>query len=566
MEKIVIELKQSDFDGDLSKNNPLSVCNAIFIIKTDITRCLCQQNDANPVRELQMGENTVLEFQGGSLNLYYLVHDVITPLIIRGNNSFVNAPIYPIFKDTIMGEGFVNPIIYADWFSSSQDLAESDTMAINLAVKSGHGATIELCNREYFFYDSVILDKSNTTLLCRGTIVLKHDSNPAFIIKNHFISIDINIIKSDLIHGDNEDLSNISIYKGIAVKFTGNCYHCDININQARYLKNCFDISPGRNLDENYSLDYAGVQYCRFKFQNIFAYNSVLIDTVSGYQSVTNRWVTECKFSGGRLEGNNGIIYKKPNITDGVSFDESNGMLFENIGFENIVHPISLWNVNFSSFRDIRMAESIYSTYIKLELCRNLLFDIVGYIGDIMKGEEIIFVKEDIIECEHCNGIEIKRSFCAEFNGWNRLNVVNTEPDCLQGDDILLVSSSMGNSIFNLNWFIFDNSHPLPSNRTLSFTDLMVHQTDERQKFKSFTNMVNIILNNNSELIVDFSNSLYWLKPMLIINLTICDFTSNLRFIHSTNDKCAIGNPVLSASGTYHLSFDPYNEPVITKL
>ena len=49
MEKIVIELKQSDFDGDLSKNNPLSVCNAIFIIKTDITKCLCQQNDANPV-------------------------------------------------------------------------------------------------------------------------------------------------------------------------------------------------------------------------------------------------------------------------------------------------------------------------------------------------------------------------------------------------------------------------------------------------------------------------------------------------------------------------------------
>lgn len=43
MEKIVIELKQSDFDGDLSKNNPLSVCNAIFIIKTDIARCLCQQ-------------------------------------------------------------------------------------------------------------------------------------------------------------------------------------------------------------------------------------------------------------------------------------------------------------------------------------------------------------------------------------------------------------------------------------------------------------------------------------------------------------------------------------------
>ena len=30
MEKIVIELKQSDFDGDLSKNNPLSVCNAIY--------------------------------------------------------------------------------------------------------------------------------------------------------------------------------------------------------------------------------------------------------------------------------------------------------------------------------------------------------------------------------------------------------------------------------------------------------------------------------------------------------------------------------------------------------
>ena len=70
MGKIVIELKQSDFDGDLSKNNPLSVCDAIFIIKTDITKCLCQQNDANPVRELQMGENTVLEFQGGSLNLY----------------------------------------------------------------------------------------------------------------------------------------------------------------------------------------------------------------------------------------------------------------------------------------------------------------------------------------------------------------------------------------------------------------------------------------------------------------------------------------------------------------
>lgn len=43
MGKIVIELKQSDFDGDLSKNNPLSVCDAIFIIKTDITRCLCQQ-------------------------------------------------------------------------------------------------------------------------------------------------------------------------------------------------------------------------------------------------------------------------------------------------------------------------------------------------------------------------------------------------------------------------------------------------------------------------------------------------------------------------------------------
>ena len=94
----------------------------------------------------------------------------------------------------------------------------------------------------------------------------------------------------------------------------------------------------------------------------------------------------------------------------------------------------------------------------------------------------------------------------------------------------------------------------------------MVHQTDEHQKFKSLTNMVNIILNNNSELIVDFSDSLYWLKPMLIINLTICDFTSNLRFIHSTNKICAIGNPVLSESGTYHLSFDPYNEPVITKL
>lgn len=288
MSKIIIELNQSNF-------KPLiyGTQNAFFVITDDLF--FSSEN-------ITFGSNSILEFRGGSISCTSENCGTIT-----GTNIVIDAPnAYPIFKNCKLAGQFNNPVIYADWFMETgnrDNNPNDDAPNINTALQSANGALVELSNREYHLYSPINMNHKHMKLRCVGTLLIMTVTNAIEVSANN-VCIDVDKIESNVQAIESQGYFDDTGFYGSAIKFTGNAFNCTINVNRIKNVEKALDISPAYNLPSNYASDKAGVQYCKFYFQNIIASKCIYVDFVTNPNNLSGQiWVTECQFFGGRLEG-----------------------------------------------------------------------------------------------------------------------------------------------------------------------------------------------------------------------------------------------------------------------
>lgn len=537
--KTEIILNQSNYSANIGLSN------SIFIISQDI---LLANN-------ITIGSNSILKFQGGS----FLFSSPINLGEIIGDNTIIDAPIaYPIFKNCKLSGTFNNPVIYADWFENTGNVID-DAVKINMALQSSNGSIVELSNRDYRLYSPIVMNKDLLKLKSIGNLLLMIPTFAIEIRANNVI-VDVSHIKA-VVNKPQAPVKDFdkSDFFGSAIKITGNAYNCTITVDKIENVNKGFDLSPASNLPANYDLTYAGVQYCKFYFQNIIALKCIYVDFVTKPNSITGDvWVNECQFFGGRVEGDYGIYYERPDNYDSINdiwnhYCQSNGMVFNCIGFENINHAISIYYSYYSSFNDLRMSESIYDTYIDMYDCRNLRFSIKSNI-----------ISSNNILAQKCSNIEMKGSFDAKGRNITKLVVANRNREIggeninLSNDSYLLASSDLQTYGASGVDITYNNLNPVPS-AGINFMDLF-KKVSSTNNFLLMNNFAIIRMGDNYSLTINLEDSIFYMNPMFFLYFQNSDGLCSIVF---KKNGTVVGS--ISESGTYCITFDNDHSFLIIK-
>lgn len=355
--------------------------NRYFVITVDVTL----------TASVKIGANSVLEFRGGSFA-------ASSPTkYVDLNSCQIIADPYPIFKDNIEISGLSIPEVKADWFKWSSD--ESDAESINRALIAAEGCPVVLEPKTYTLSKSIRFRPNynlRQTLICPGTLLVKtasgtipsSDDIAAINIDTGVVTLKINKIEgTEVISKDTAEAQ----YHGIGIKFTVYNEHSNIEVNTMSKLHMGFCVLPnvlGKHPNEP-KKDIGGIQYCRIKFGSITADYCFYIDIFSkarlvnkdtgdviiylpvdpnklkNYKFTPLNWFSENQISGELMRGKYGIYvvcpteawpsfgsYINPDNVDNAM----NGLVFENISFENITElPIRLRSVNRSCFYNLQM-------------------------------------------------------------------------------------------------------------------------------------------------------------------------------------------------------------------
>ena len=377
------------------------------------------ESDVLLTADVKFAKGSVLEFRGGSfgINTQYVSH-----ANINLNESQVEALAYGIFPKTVTVSNFSNDLVRAEWFNDITS-SEGDEIFINRALVAANGCPVTLEHRDYTLKGSIKFPdlgiRKPQTLVSPGVLKLSEESNgaAAILVNTHLITLKVNTIrgyrtsvtnKSGIIGGGivtpppvigpvDPNPSTPTIPNGTGIRFNGNCYNCNVQVELMYDLNKAFDFSPETKMNDDGTPNNGGIQYCRIAFQNImsttygiyvdvFKYNyrgENNINEKDGKYNLLN-WFNENRILGGKLGADYGIYFvPKPDDIHAVN-GCSDGLVFENIGLEGISKTaMRLCNITQSKFINLRMMESLPKDNPWIEL-QDVSFTDISIKGNIV--------------------------------------------------------------------------------------------------------------------------------------------------------------------------------------
>lgn len=335
---------------------------------------------------------------------------------------------------------------------------------------------------------------------------------------------------------------------GVGVKFAGNVYNSNVEVETIYGLKRGFDFTPTYG-NEN---GEAGSQYNKIKWQLLRCTYCIYIDIWSHLSHLKRTWVNENQFEGGRVVGDYGIYVNNVNNDRNSKYaDKINGNVFNCIGFEGITKmPIKISHCWFNTFRDLRMSESLPTgkdtVWIDMADCAYLVFS-------IKSG-----VRYDAVVAKNCSNIEFQGAFVDDganlSKGFNRLYVMNSDVLNLNGKDNILVSKSIVSQNI-VKKLYFDKNHQPPE--TINFDDLFVVLYDGQ---KILSNTCEITMWDATQLTIDVSSSTY--TNALDMDLK-CNCNAKSSVIIKNGDKEIYK---ITQTGTYRVTSDGQANIVVLEI
>ena len=512
----------------------VSTPNAIYIIKN-----VFNLNGAT----IEIPSNCTLSFEGGALSNG----------TVKGNQTFIKALRYQIFdiaagSQLILTGTFSNDYLSAHWFGAKGDGATDDAPAINYALNNSCMCTIQLDKLNYFIDSTIRFDIMGLSFKCLGTISA---------VKKNIVMIDIttqnNIIDiNELAYKWN---SSYVYFSGTAILLSDNVYHCNINVNFITCFEKGLSFIPNRVDGETRDM---GSQYNKFTFQIIEAKYCVYIDLWSGDDFGNCLWMNENQFFGGRFIGKYGIYVERTSKrgTGEPKFDWINGNVFNSIGFEKIVTPVSMYHSTMNVFNDVRMSESITGKiWIDLLDCNNIKLNTKSFL-DCSRVKSVKSCDIDISPMVSDAGLIFgytKMSLSTAGYPFNSL-MKGSEKDF----KYLYRSESSLNMVKK---YFFNMDTPV-SERSLNFNDLFKwieekvdpgQVTPERSLILS--NLCEItVYNNDVDIDIDLKDSIYRLRPDMTIRYNLHGNSKISFYMNKASGDPAVA--VINQRGTYSVSTD----------
>lgn len=521
----------------------VSTKNAIYIIK-DVFNLNATEDG------IKIPENCTLYFKGGAL----------TNGTIVGNGTFIKAMNYHIFDNSPesllkLSGTFSNDSFSAHWFGAKGDGATDDAPAINHALTNSCLCPIVLDKLNYFISSTIHLDIQGLNLKCRGTISTDSDIKMIEITSQNN-KVDINELKYNYSGSGAGDYSQ---FKATAICLSNNVFHNTINVDFINYVRNGFLLAP-RLLPNQ---EVAGCQYNKFTFQIINAKYCIRMDMISSCNYGKGLWVNENQFTGGRCIGLFGVyVDRVPSPRVGI-FDPVNGNVFNCIGFEKIRTPIYMYRSTLNSFNDIRLdGDENTEYYIDLLNCNNITFNTKSY------------VEYTKIKAKNSCQITLSRLFSdpGKMMGYDRMALstnifpmLSEKSTSVKDFQYIHRSESPLNMLKELK---FDSSKNMKE--LINFNELfntIKTEVNENGVIKTFdtlvfSNLCEITTSGDVNLIIDFKDSIYKLRPDMTI-----------RYNHYGNSKIyfytdyQLGEKeiaFLDKSGTYKFTTDrDYNIHIV---
>lgn len=491
--------------GAIVSQSAFSTANTTYIINYDITLS----------GEVTVPSGCTLLFSGGS----------VSGGTLQLTDTEVCAPDYQIFKSVRIKGSFANSHISAHWWGAKGDGNTDDSKAINSALEVAGKSTVMLPRQRYLVNSPIKINRLYSKLECAGTILTTSDI-AILELSSQYLDIKVRQLRYGKTNGVTTDRI------GTGVSFRGNVFNSNISIDRVMNLQKGFDFTPdladGRKL--------SGSQYNKVSWQYIDCRYCIFIDLWKDPSIVHKVWVNENQFFGGRMSGEYGVYVKENSIASPENTDYINGNVFNCIGFEGIVTPVSLFFSRNNRFNDCRMSEGI-------------------------SGDKWIILKD----CGFCS-FDIKSMF-----PYNRLSTTNCSQVVIENR---IVDSGMGggsgfnrliangNTVFagtelpqcNMMKQLYYNS---TTNQRISFNDLFVSTYDHQMVL---SDMCKIIIDKKMKLTVDLKDSVYKLHPRMTL---VCSI-----FNGATID-IAIGNKVyatISQLGKYIITYDRDSTPIVVAM
>lgn len=364
---------------------------------------------------LSIPQGSVLDFCGGSF--------CGTGTVDLNGAKVVAAP-YCIFCKDVSVNGFAQSEVLAEWFNDPELYADDNVgeeVLINKAILSAHGCPVVLDSRRYSIQGPVkfIAGLNHQTLICPGELYIdSYDEDTIAILLDNvsYVTLKINTIQGKT----TQTTDGSYTYRGIGISFRGSVGMADIELFRAQGLKTGLDLSPEATpiigqiipkrsiisgsgnivLPPPESLKQTYIKNSKFKFNYIRATTCIRIDLFAKNKSsyYNNCWITSNQFYGGRLRGENGIVFGTP----GASFFEggtetcpaahAHSLVFENIAIEQMTNrPVYLAYVSQSKFINTRMMQSLpggsgfegntHSPWIALYNVSNIEIGMIGHVN-----------------------------------------------------------------------------------------------------------------------------------------------------------------------------------------
>lgn len=201
------------------------------------------------------------------------------------------------------------------------------------------GYDIYIPRGDYVLTETINVSTSKTKLTCNGNISSADVTN-YFLINSNDDKITLNGVIYGYLNNSNEPVPTLMTFGNA----TNGCQSANIYIKQAENFDKGIVLSPD---------NHHGVAYCNIKFDRINAITGILFKT----GDVSNNYVNENYFEGGRLYSIYGIVFTKgANQTDNY-----NGNIFDHIAIERdgIVKALDLNYASFNNFNDMRISEGL---------------------------------------------------------------------------------------------------------------------------------------------------------------------------------------------------------------
>lgn len=316
--------------------------------------------------EITIPEGCVLKFNGG---------------ILRNGNIYLNNT--KLISDSIALKDIVIKSLDVNRNTFDVSIIESSDFGKVLTSLFENNIINVTFSKDIIIKTPILCYRSNISIISNHDIICISETD-AMIIDGDNINIKIR----DILH--NRKTNDYINWKGSGIKYTGNCYSGTLNVRYIMGFKYGIYFYPR---PRNY--DNAGIQYWNIEFITIKCSSCIVLDIDTENPHV---WITQSTIQGGQLIGEKGI----EQIGKGANAHtyQIQGLSFYNCGFEGLTHCIygaNRWNYCF--FYSCRMAESIKDTYIVMENCKSIYFQLVGIIRtekvSLIKCTEINFVNNN---------------------------------------------------------------------------------------------------------------------------------------------------------------------------